>query len=389
MCHGWVLKRIATDFSRPSKNILQLNPVVNTLSPARMKKSKARNRRALFNELYQRQIETLLFSAEQLYVCSEETLLSVKELMYEICRTDTAKIKIVAYVRNPMTLLTSAFQEVVRNVLYYTARDFETFSHLFTCQNMQLQKFIQVFGKENVRVFQFEEAVKHPQGSVGFFYDAVLNVKPHEMSQLKIKKSNEGMSQIAADICLFINDKVPMFNQDRTAFSGHRREGDLLLLTGALTGEKFKLAKELRLSYLDKIKAQIQYLKETFGIEYSIEQMKQDIEMDTEPNHVPTEKNMQELSRIFYKLDPVIQDGVIDYVRSMSELYVEQAYLTHHLNQLKKKKNHIWNKRPYLLRKTFEKIQSEWFFIPARMIWWRYRIRRVMLEMLGILKAVG
>lgn len=311
----------------------------------------------LCNELRNRSFDTLVLSAEILVLASEKTLICLKHFIYEVCNSNQVNISIVGYVRNPVHAFNSLFQELTKHPWY------ATYTERFLCGDLQLsiqslQSFINVFGKENIKLFKFENAVCHRYGPVGFFYDNCLEVELEDIAAIKIKRKNEGMSQIAMDLCLFINSQAPMYNKERTIRSSHRQLGcllfdDLTMIYKHISGTNFKLSKQDRYSHLEKYKEQ--HLNKLFDIEYSLEDMRLEIERDTEPCHVPTEKNLEEINRIFYYLDHVIQDCVIAYLNGISSLLNEDDGLNVRLQNLisilKRKKVNLTNKLIMTCRK--------------------------------------
>lgn len=275
------------------------------------------HKKILYNELQNHSFETLVISGESLATGSQETLVKLKQLFLEIFHSKQITFSIVVYVRDFIAHYTSLLQHIIRKH-YISSSDYDRYFELFlNSENLAftLQKCINVFETNDIQVFKFEDAILHPYGPVGFFYDKVLNFKIEDIGKLNIKKNNDGCSQIAIDICQFINDTEPMYNNECTALSGKRTLGDLSLFY-KITGEKFKLEKMDRLYYLDKGRSQINQFNNTFGFKYSLDAMRFAIENDTEPCHIPSEKNIEEIDAILCKLDPILQNCVIRYLRT-------------------------------------------------------------------------
>jgi len=73
----------------------------------------------------------------------------------------------------------------------------------------KIEKFTKVFGSESVKVYSFEEAIKHEFGPVGYFL-ALLNVNDNEISRFYYKRSNEGLPMFAVKFLSYVNMKMPL-----------------------------------------------------------------------------------------------------------------------------------------------------------------------------------
>lgn len=295
-------------------------------------KTKDRHKAKLIHDIRLASAETLILSAEILSAFPEQALLELKSFLFTVCQSEQINISVVAYVRNPISIITSLFQQLVHSAYYLSMTGIERVSEINARHDMGLSNFIHVFGKENVKLFKFEDALLHPYGPVGFFYETCLAFELSEIEQLVIQKSNERCSQIAIDICLYMNEHVPMFHGWR--LSGDRILGDLKLLAGNISGVGFQLPKEILYSHLDKCKQQLEYLLTTFNIEYVSNKIKYDIENDTTISHVPTIKNLEEIDAIFYQLNRIIQVTLIKYLQEIKSTLTDNPSLSQHLGDL-------------------------------------------------------
>ena len=101
-----------------------------------------------------------------------------------------------------------------------------------------------------------------------------------------------------------------MFNHDGSKLSGRRVISDLNLIASTLSGPKFKLGKKTREIHLAQYEQQMHYIKDDFNTAYSIEEMASNIHNDSEPCHIPSLKNLDEIGQIFDKIDNIIQHCV-------------------------------------------------------------------------------
>lgn len=340
-------------------------PFLSNLDPKWVKNIEW-HKQNLLNEIKARSFETLVVSAEILSLMSKESLANIKNFLLEMSNCEQLKITIVGYLRNPIALFTSFFQQNVKRTLYLTYADIDEFSQLLSIPIPPIQYLIELFGKENIKVAKLEEAVKHKFGPVGFFYDKFLGFKLEDIRKINIQKGNETLSQIATDLCSFINSKAPFYNEVGTMISGNRNREDLSLIGIFISGANFKLSKKDRYNHLERCQDQVNFFNDTFGINYSMEEMRLSIDNDTEPCHIPTKKNLKEIEIIFYKLNVVIQNCIIEYLcdirASLKENHEIYIFLTQSINKLDRKRNGLIYQLTYMIKSLkFWFCPKSWF----------------------------
>lgn len=315
----------------PSEIDLDQNTFWSLISPINRRNFEPEERNLLC-ELDDRFFDTLVLSADMLALLSKEKIPVLKKYLLKLGDFDELTISIVGYLRNPMTLLTSSVQQNLKDCNGSTYLDIDKFSQVMTMST--LKDWLNTFGINNIKFLKYEDAVKHVYGPVGYFYDNFLKFELNDISKIKIKKINESCSQIAIDICSFINNKIRIHKNEKIGGLVYQKNNDKLLIVRALSGFKFKLSKQDRYNHLARCKEYVLFLKDTFGIEYSIEKMKQDIDQDTEPCHIPTKRNLKEIANIFYRLDKFTQNCVIEYICEIRNIVFEDDELNHYLNDL-------------------------------------------------------
>ncbi|MDP3704830.1 MAG: hypothetical protein Q8R24_02835 [Legionellaceae bacterium] len=367
--HGSVLLKLSdAHYNLPYLVLKEQNHYINKLHKINM-----------LNEVASISADTLVISAEILCVASEETLEMVKKYFESIY--ESVNISIMIYVRNPVSHFTSTFQQATKTIFYCAKNDLEMFVELYCNEKNPLQKFIHIFGQENIKVVRFEHTLTHPFGPVGYFYEKCLHVAPNDLKNIQFKKCNESMSQIATDMCLFINQKIPMHNKNRTGFSNERRLNDLDVIAKCISGEKYKLSKQERLNLLNQCGNLLRHLKDTFDIDYLTEDMRQAILMDTEPNHEPSCQNITEIKRIFYQLDFNIQEGLIHYLREINNIYCGDAQqyieITQLIHQLEKKQKKWSHKIMTIVMKQYRKLRNLYTLSVPFLYYVRFKIKRL------------
>lgn len=323
----------------------EFSPFKFSLAGTKYDKSRETYKDLLWNELKTCYVETLVLSAEMMSEFTKEAHHAVKNLLMELGDPRLSTIQLVGYVRDPIASLTSAFQTYAC-YLHYSENDIDS-SSVRLSSTSPIESMAEVFGMEQIKLHKFEDAIQHEYGPVGFFYENFLSFTREDISRLDIKKENESMSQIAVDLCCYINAAAPMYDKNHQP-TGLRKRFDLALIRTTISGPKFKLSKDNRYKHLYRCEEKVNYLKVAFGIHYSYEKMKEAIDSDIEPSHIPTKQNLSEIDSIFYKVHSVIQDCIISYLQQLTYSLDEDEELLFVVNQLiirlTKKKKTVFNK---------------------------------------------
>lgn len=201
--------------------------------------------------------DNVILSAEDLSVLSRAGVERLKAF-FERTLPEYA-ITIVLFTRNTLDFVTSDVQQKIKTGYGY---NLQTFRDLY---RSRLEKFVEVFGRDNVVVVKFEDAVKHETGPVGFFM-RTIGMPDDLAEQIDMTKSNESLSCNAVALIRFINGRVPIIRNGNLAYG--RQFGDTRLLEG-LKGAKFHLDDRETREVLDLAVADIEWLKELFGIDYT------------------------------------------------------------------------------------------------------------------------
>jgi hypothetical protein len=193
----------------------------------------------------------------------------------------------------------------------------------------QLQHFIDLFGKEGLRVYKFEEALKDPLGPVGYFCRTVD--MPNELIEcLEIKKNNEGISDKAIDLIRFINKHAPMIVEGRLG-EGRRHDDTNRLHT--IRGEKFRLETKIQQRLIEESREDRAWLNEQFGILYEDPSLK-------EPSAIIyDDAYYEDIVAIYAKLSPTIQELTARYIK------VKLKSVEDPMSQATLKRLHQWIKR--------------------------------------------
>ncbi len=243
--------------------------------------------------------ESLVISAESIILYSKDGLTKLKDIIQN--DLNIKNIIIILTTRNILDFMNSYVQQLIKS-------SFEVeYNKLVqkTIYENQISKFEEVFGQENLIVYCFEEAKKHPLGVVGYFFEQI-GIEKERVKEIKIIKTNEGISELACEVIDYINTIEPFI--DKKEISQKRQIGDTRLLQ-KLSGKKFVIDEIYQKSLLKNSLQDVQWLKKHYGIDYtSTKTVKKNKSQIREATFI-------ELKEIFPKLNHTIQKNLENYFK--------------------------------------------------------------------------
>ena len=248
--------------------------------------------------------ENMIISGEQIPRLNVEQLEKFKAYLLELA--PNAEIIIVACTREHTSWFASYIQQSIKvarpvdfaNAIADTAAYYQN----------NLAKFFNVFNKENMIVYKFEDIKKYKEGPIGMFFSHI-NVDTEGVDLIDFR-SNEGYSGVAVDILMYINKRLPLLVDEQLS-KGRRFFDDRML--GRLSGEKYLLTREIIADVHMKSLGDKIWLRDYFGIDYV------DLYSKKHAEDVLFESSyVNEFKCIFVKLKPVIQKLCYDYINEKS-----------------------------------------------------------------------
>lgn len=209
-------------------------------------------------EIIHSKCNNIVISAESTIRYSYEGLRYLKKKLFE--DLNISCVKVILITREPVSFARSYVQAKIKagfqQSTYLNKKDFK--------HAEQIKNILNVFGKENVILYSFEESVVFEYGPTGFFL-ASLCVPNNYLDKFKYYKSNESVSGAACSIIDFINNKEPLIINNK--INPKRKLGDTRHLY-KLTGGSFELSKENQEQVLKWTDEYRDWLKKEFGIDY-------------------------------------------------------------------------------------------------------------------------
>ncbi|MFC0470062.1 hypothetical protein ACFFHM_05880 [Halalkalibacter kiskunsagensis] len=123
------------------------------------------NFKKLNREIIKRDSTRLIISGEGISLLSMNNLYEFKNFLISIS-TSNITFKVIIYVRNHVTWSVRQVQQGLKIGKTYLDSINEPTASLTKLYKNKTEKFVQVFGKENVGVYTFEEAIEKEYGPV-------------------------------------------------------------------------------------------------------------------------------------------------------------------------------------------------------------------------------
>lgn len=220
-------------------------------------------RNSLLDEVRDKNYDTLLFSGEDVSVLTQANISELKSF-FELM-APTAKIKIIISLREPIGLVTSRFQGGIKNGKNISDQLFAQVGR--TEYQKKVEKFFNVFGKENIIFYKYEDAVKH-QYDLGGFFAQLLGVEKEDLPKFQNAKKMNSISDKAIQMISYINDKHPLIKNGKV--SEGRTQGDTKPFH-KIRGQAFRLSGKTAEKIIDQNTEDMEWLKHNAGIEYPMD----------------------------------------------------------------------------------------------------------------------
>ena len=212
----------------------------------------------LKTEMVNSDCENLLISAENIILFSYEGVERLKSIIIKDLKV--FDIKIVISTRQTISFINSIVQQIVKSSFKV---DYKEIQEKYSFYN-QIQKFAEVFGKENLIVYDFESAINHPFGVIGCFLENIgFNKK--SLKYLKVMRANEGISDVACEIIDFINTNEPFIHDNN--ISKKRFAGDTKKIE-QFSGQTFVIESNIQKEIIKSTLSDRVWLKENYSIDY-------------------------------------------------------------------------------------------------------------------------
>lgn len=262
-------------------------------------------------EIAEREQSKLIISGEGISFLSIDNLNALKKYLISISKSDVM-IKVVIYVRNPVSWSKSAIQQDIKEGKTYQDSLKAVTNVLKNLFRNRMNAFGQVFGKESIDVYTFEEAVAHKYGPVGHFL-STLGFESSEIHKFNIIRANESISLIAGEILSFINEKMPIIKDGKL---NERRFNTNLTPILYIKGHKFDIPFNDKKELFESCQDDIKWLKENYRLDYF------KLPQESQQYYQLTEEIIEEIKKAYSNpnLSIISRDLVLEYLQKQLKI---------------------------------------------------------------------
>ncbi|MCM3308578.1 hypothetical protein [Priestia megaterium] len=262
-------------------------------------------------ELLEKEQSKLIISGEDISRLSVKNLKELKRYINSLS-TLPLIIKVLIYVRNPINWSVSAIQEKIKGGETYQTAFYYMENHLKFHFQKKFKKFLEVFGKEHIEIYPFEDAISYDYGPVGHFL-SILDFHENEIDGFNIIRGNESMSLVTGEILSFINERLPMLKNGKINVG--RSEGDFALLLN-IRGPKFDIPQNDKIKLLESSQEDAKWFKDKFNIDY-LNSRKYPIDSIDLTDCKFIEETLEDIEKIFLssELSPPLRELIVKFLK--------------------------------------------------------------------------
>ena len=306
-------KQWGRNHSVPVRNIWDDNPeayhinIKMGLSKRKIKKVNKSYKKRFCNEIRNTKLNTLVLSGEGICKMDKKNLMEFKSFLLSVL--PNAKIEILICLREPVAYIASAYLQAVKG-----GGGKSIDAQIKICKSLyrkRIDKFVELFGKDKVTIYKFEDALKHQYGLVACFLE-LIGVKKNDLDAFEYTRANAAISNKAEEIISYINSRQTLIENNKIAED--REMGDIRLLR-KIRGEKFCLDRKTVEKIIKQNKNDIEWLKKNIGIDYTIDINKYELKNIKKYN----DEFFEDIKSAFPELSKFIQKLVYDYMKTTSD----------------------------------------------------------------------
>lgn len=245
----------------------------------------------------------LVLSSEEFPNFSCQNIVHFKEYLTSLTNNEV-KIDIIVYVRLPLLRAISDIQQTIKNgdtELVAKRIIMQRTKHFF---RERIEKFLEIFGKKHLKVYEFEKAIKHPFGLVGHFL-SVIGFNEKSIQPYKFITVNQRISQVSADIISYINFKKPIIINNQLNRERYREDCHCLF---KIRGKPYDIRRSDKEIIYEYSKEDTFWLKEQFNVDYT----KKPFDIEKE-DYVYGENICEDIEQAYTKASPVIRQLIYQY----------------------------------------------------------------------------
>ena len=273
----------------------------------------------IIDEVHNSNCTNFIISGEAISELAQKNLVNLKRFINEELQVD--KVVVILSTRDPLSYYNSFFQQKSKTGINLDIFNANLYSE-------KILKLMNVFGKENLRIYPFEEASQSTFGPIGYFCKQI-GIQEEIVKQIDNTKVNTAISNKAVDLLVYINNCAPYIKHGIP--HKKRKLKDTKVLQN-ITGDKFILDVETQKYIIQNSKTDRAWLAKNFGISYNTQEIQKPFKITFDETYY------QDMLAIYPQVSPFIQGLILNYLEEKKLEYVDyisQKTLTKLLRRLR------------------------------------------------------
>jgi hypothetical protein len=168
-------------------------------------------------------------------------------------------MQVMMFCRNPIKRKRSGIGELVKAGKFLSSLSKINLTDSSYYRDI-ISNFSEVFGQDTIRVFRYEDAIKHSSGPVGTLLDAIGG-SSELLSQFRNERYNSGSTNEAITLLSAMNETLPAIDNIPFIVKGQTRK---LLIH--LPGQRFTLPVSFQRKYWEHTKDDVEWLCKTYSL---------------------------------------------------------------------------------------------------------------------------
>lgn len=256
----------------------------------------------LLEEMKATKCSNVIISGDWLSIFKEKQ--SVEKLKFVLDTVfPNAETKIVFVTRERNAFINSMKQELIKG--NYDINDIVNPNYEYMYETY-VSKYLELYGRENVIAYKFEDSIKFPIEPVGYFLEKIDFPKA-EIEKINTVKVNESLSHRAIDLVFYANEKIPFYVNG--GINSLRVVDDTKEIF-EIRGDKYRLPSEMAKEYFYKGINDIDWLNDNLNISYP----KEIYNLGEDKEIVYDIEFLEDIKEIFPNLTDLIQKLTFDYI---------------------------------------------------------------------------
>lgn len=266
-------------------------------------------RSSIIDSINQSNCNTVILSAEDVSSLNINQVEDLKKFFTYHLGQDT-EFKVIIYFRHLCDYVQSVIQQRVKDGGWEKLLLNELKNGKLSGLRDRVEKFITVFGKNNIEAFKFEDAINQPGSISGQFSRDVLGIN---IEHKDLQHSNKSLSYEAYLIHNKVNSSDPLYIKGK--INPKRRSDDLLPIV-KLPGQKLNLSHRFSDNFISKVNVEHSWIEDEFSIKYQHKEST----LSNDNLYWSTE-TLNHLERIFSKLSPLVKKHIVDLLREQAIIF--------------------------------------------------------------------